>query len=209
MIIENRTLENGAIIAIWEITEDIDELLGIINFNPFVIEQIYNFGSDKRKLEYLAVRALVHEICGENANIEYNTDGSPFLTGANFNISITHTGKYAAIIIHPNRKVGIDIERQSDRVMRVKHKFLNEKELQYIDSRSEKTHLTILWAAKEALYKIIGVKIVEFTEQIIVDKFQPYLHGEITANETCSSMHNSYELEYQVTPEYVMAWTVK
>ncbi len=209
MLIEEKHFDNGAKLFVWEITESVDELLGVINFNPFVIEDIFNFGSEKRKLEYLAVRAIIYTMYSTEVGIEYNEDGSPYISDRSVEISITHTGKYAAVLLHPTKRVGIDIERVSERVERVKKRFLSSEELSHIDKDNERTHLTIMWAAKEALYKVIGVKIVEFTEDIIISTFVPYLEGEIVANETCSEAKREYELSYRVYPEFVLVTTVE
>ncbi len=208
MITQQTTLPNGATIVVWEITETIDELLSIINFNPFTIEQIYNFTSVKRKLEYLAVRAILYTTHSKTANIEYNPDGSPYLSDNSAQISITHTGKYAAVMLHPSQKIGIDIERQSDKVVRVKHKFLSPSEIENIDPRSEKTHLTIHWAAKEALYKIIGIRNIDIINQIQISPFSAYINGEIEAHETNTPNRQTYHIEYDVHHEYVIAWAI-
>ena len=49
--------------------------------------------------------------------------GYPFLTDNSYNISISHTGKYVRIILNKYRKVGIDIEKISDKVLRVRNKY--------------------------------------------------------------------------------------
>ena len=133
----------------------------------------------------------------------------PYLADHSQQISITHTGEYAAVILHPCHPVGIDIERVSDKVARVKHKFLNKSELAFVDSRSEKTHLALMWSAKEALYKVMGQESVDFINDIIINPFQPYLEGTMTAQESCTAAHARYTVEYRVYPEFVMAWVKK
>ena len=49
-------------IILWTIEESKDELLEILNFNPDIIEQISAFNSEKRTLEYLAVRCALKEV---------------------------------------------------------------------------------------------------------------------------------------------------
>ena len=129
-------------IILWTIEESKDELLEILNFNPDIIEQISAFNSEKRTLEYLAVRCALKEVL-PNAIISYDNNGKPYLNNCNYNISISHTGHFAAIIISQSHSTGIDIERITERVERVKHKFLSENELSNIDSKSERTHLAL------------------------------------------------------------------
>lgn len=209
MLIEQTPYENGITIALWHITESSDELLERLDLDPFVMEQVYRFSSEKRRREYLAVRVMLSEICGSPQTIEYLPSGMPYLADHSQQISITHTGEYAAVILHPCHPVGIDIERVSDKVARVKHKFLNKSELAFVDSRSEKTHLALMWSAKEALYKVMGQESVDFINDIIINPFQPYLEGTMTAQESCTAAHARYTIEYRVYPEFVMAWVKK
>ena len=173
MIVEQQTLENGGVIALWHITEDRDQLLETLELDPFILEQTFAFSSAKRQLEYLAVRNLYKAIMGEQPNIHYKENRAPYLDEGKGEISITHTGSYAAIYLHPTAKVGIDIERITDKVIRVKNRFLSDEELSFVDPRNEKTHLTILWAAKEALYKLAQIDNLEFKTEIHIAPFTP------------------------------------
>lgn len=191
-------------IILWTIEESKDELLEILNFNPDIIEQISAFNSEKRTLEYLAVRCALKEVL-PNAIISYDNNGKPYLNNCNYNISISHTGHFAAIIISQSHSTGIDIERITERVERVKHKFLSENELSNIDSKSERTHLALLWAAKEATYKILNIPQLSFYD-IETDKFQPYLNGDFNAKIKNNDILN---LQYKVYRDFVLVWTIK
>jgi phosphopantetheinyl transferase len=209
MLIEKLEFENGLTIALWEMTESVDELLERLELDPFIMEKVFSFSSEKRRLEYLAVRVMLNEVCGSKKTIAYLPSGMPYLSDNSAQISITHTGKYAAIILHPISPVGIDIERITDKVARVRTKFLSEEELSFIDMRTEKTHLAIMWAAKETLYKIIGVETVNFINDLHLEPFQPYMEGEINATESCTKNRASYSLSYKVYPQFVMVWVKK
>ena len=65
MIIEQIQTENGGIIALWHITESRDELLEMLNLDPFIMEQAFAFSTLKRQLEFLAVRAMYKEVTGK------------------------------------------------------------------------------------------------------------------------------------------------
>ncbi len=209
MLIEKETVEQGAILALWKITETVDELLDALDLDPFVIAEIAQFTSEKRKLEYLAVRVMLREVLGEKKTIVYDPNGSPRLQDGSYNISVTHTGSYAAIILHPTLRLGIDIERISDRVVRVQSKFLSKRELESIDQPTAKTHLALLWSAKEALYKIVQQAEVDFTRHFSVAPFVPRLSGSMLAHETRTAAAEQFELSYRVYPEFVLVWIVK
>ena len=208
MLLYEKNIKNGAIIACWKVEESVEELLLMLDNDEDLIQQIAQFGSEKRKLEFLATRVLLNTVLNDEKKIAYLPSGMPFLTDKSFNISIAHTGVYVTIILHPTKKVGIDIEKISDKAVRVKHKFLSESELDFVENSLEKTHLTLLWCAKEALYKIIDAEIIDFVTDLRVMPFQPYLEGEIQASEICTPQQKEYVLNYVVEPEICCVWTI-
>jgi len=209
MLLRKKNIANGAIIACWKVEESVEELLLMLGNDEEITQQISQFGSEKRKLEFLATRVLLNVVLDDEKKIAYFPSGAPYLTDKSFNISIAHTGIYVTIILHPTKKVGIDIEKISDKVVRVKHKFLSENEINFVENSLEKTHLTLLWCAKEALYKIIDTEIIDFVADLRVTPFQPYLEGEIQATETCTPQQKEYILHYIVEPEICCVWTIE
>jgi phosphopantetheinyl transferase len=209
MLLYKKNLENGGIIAGWKVEESVAELLLILKNDIELVRQIAQFGSEKRKLEFLATRVLLNTVLNAEKKIAYYPSGAPYLTDKSFNISISHTGIYVTIILHPEKKVGIDIEKISDKVVRVKNKFLSETELDFVLRDCEKTHLTLLWCAKEVLYKIIETEIIDFVVDLRVMPFQPYLSGIMNAAETCTQHRRKYDLHYVVEPEICCVWTVE
>lgn len=93
----------------------------------------------------------------------------PFLEGEPFHFSISHCGAYAAAIVSRTFRVGVDIELVTPRIMRVAEKFLNDGEMNLFNEdygifleqwglrgRVEQELLTLIWSAKEALFKWYG-----------------------------------------------------
>ena len=71
---------------------------------------------------------------------------------------------YAAVITS-NYNVGIDIEKISDKAIKIKHKFL-EIELNYPIEFDNQISL-IYWNIKESIYKAIGIMGVDFKKNIL------------------------------------------
>jgi 4'-phosphopantetheinyl transferase EntD len=93
----------------------------------------------------------------------------PFLEGEPFHFSISHCGAYAAAIVSRTGRVGVDIELVTPRITRVAEKFLNDGEMNLFNEdygifleqwglrgRVEQELLTLIWSAKEALFKWYG-----------------------------------------------------
>jgi 4'-phosphopantetheinyl transferase EntD len=93
----------------------------------------------------------------------------PFLAGGAFHFSISHCGAFAAAIVSRKFRVGVDIELVTPRITRVADKFLNDGEMNLFNEdyaffleqwglrgRVEQEFLTLIWSAKEALFKWYG-----------------------------------------------------
>ena len=148
--------EKNCSIGVWEISESVNELKAFSEEVKF--DQIK---SEKRRLEVLAVRALLKEICG-NAKLDYNKYGAPFLDN-NKNISISHTKQLVAIIVS-ELKSGIDIEINSERVLKVKNKFLSV----YDNTNETQEDLTIAWSTKECIFKWHQKGNLNFKDDILI-----------------------------------------
>ena len=131
--------------------------------------------------ERFASRVLLKELLGEEVRVDYHSTGAPFLACVPLYISISHTKDYVAVILD-ERPTGIDIEYRSDRILKIRSRFMNPEEEAGIDPGHEVEHLLIHWCAKETLFKIIGQEGVDFQKHLHVNPF-PYLpSGTFTGN---------------------------
>src|SRR6201999_144711 len=105
----------------------------------------------------------------------------PFLAGHRFHFSISHCGSYAAAIVSSNSRVGVDIELITPRIEIVAHKFLSEEESHFFNEdytlfleqwglrgRVYQEFLTLIWSAKEALFKWYGRGELDFKRDMQV-----------------------------------------
>lgn len=156
--------------AIWNITEHKDELLQLIG-DRFHDEHA---ASRQDNLHWLASRVLIRHLFSEHI-IEVLKDefNKPSLTidGLPYHLSITHSFQYAAVIISKTRTVAIDMERLDERIQRVKHKFTRNDEFAYLQPDEESKMLTVIWSAKETLYKYYGKKELDFKLNLKVEPF--------------------------------------
>jgi phosphopantetheinyl transferase len=82
--------------------------------------------------------------------------GKPYLSDNEFNISISHSFDYCAVMFHPFRNVGVDIQKIEDKLLPLAPKFLTDREIEML--KDNLLELCIAWSAKEAAYKHTGVK---------------------------------------------------
>ena len=124
-------------------------------------------------------------------------------------ISISHTSRFVAILLHPDEDLGIDIESLDRDFSAVEKKALSEDEIDDLDDRKKNLQLAIYWCAKEAIYKRMSLSGVDFAEQIEVERFNPRDEGEIYATFTHKDgTELEFELSYEVIENHVMVWVV-
>ena len=205
----HHTYEGGGI-AIWHITETADELYALLGTTKYDI-QLAEKKNDARRAEWLAVRLLVKELFGSEAEVAYHPTGRPYLKNSTTHISISHTKGFAAVAYHHRAPLGMDIEFISSRVERIASRFTTQAEASSIDVHDEDArqmyHL-INWSAKETLYKLFDdTRKAEFKEAFHI---APYTLGECGAMDAtvCGAEKSVLAVSYRTFPEFVCTWAV-
>ena len=141
--------------------------IGILDLKVFGQEHLNLL---KRDLEKTGSLFLLGELLKTNEfELAYTSANKPFLKGRTEHISISHSHDKLAIIIDQNQNTGIDIELMRDKVKKIQHKFLNPAELAFARDHIER--LITIWGAKEALYKLYGLKEVDFIKNLFIEDF--------------------------------------
>jgi Phosphopantetheinyl transferase len=155
-------INDFAKIAIWHIAEE----------KNFFLEKVpaqREITHPHKQLQHLAGRYLLQHLYPDFPYhlIEIADTNKPYLPNEEYHFSISHCGDYAAVIVSKDHRVGIDIELVTEKVEKVKQKFLNEQELNNIQySTFNIQHLTLLWCCKEAVFKWYASGGVDFKEHI-------------------------------------------
>ena len=204
-----KKLDNKAEIAVWQITETEEELMNITSVPTDEMEEISLFRSESQRKQKLAVRALLNELFEEKMYLNHHDNDKPYLENCATTISITHTEKYVAIIIHDQEEVGIDVESLDRDFAVVEKKALSEEEIDDLDDDKKNEQLAIYWCAKEAIFKRMSQNRVDFAEQIEVEKFNLRKEGELEATFIHKDEHEEdFELEYMMFDRHVLVWLV-
>lgn len=166
------TIDKKAKVLIWKIEESFNELHtnGILtNKNQIRLD---GMKSELHQRGFLSVRHLLKEAGYSDKDLIYDAFGKPHLKDGKF-ISITHSFTFSGIIISENTPVGIDIEKQRDKITKIAHKFTPFEEYKTIANHDALvSKLTIVWGAKESLYKIYGKKKLLFLHHIYIEDFK-------------------------------------
>jgi phosphopantetheinyl transferase len=88
-----------------------------------------------KRLQHLAGRFLLTELVPDFPHelIRIADTRKPFLENEAWHFSLSHCGDYAAAIVSRDKRVGVDVELVSEKVARVKNKFLTEEEMGMVD----------------------------------------------------------------------------
>ena len=173
-----------------------------------------------KRLQHLAGRFLLQFLFPDFPYhlVEIADTRKPFLKDEQYHFSISHCGDYAAAIVSKNSRVGIDIEIPVDKILKIADKFLSggEKKIfnnQYSTINTQGAELrtsdsrlqTLLWSAKESVFKWYGSGGVDFRKHI-------QLRKQNKENETihCYFSLSDVELviQYHQFDQLVLAWVV-
>ena len=158
-------------VYLWKIEESFDELIKGISLTPNSLLRVKSMKSELHQRGFLSIRHLLKEAGYSDEDVVYDNYGKPSLKDGNF-ISITHSFNYSALIISRCHKVGIDIEKQRDKITKIAHKFTPISEYKTIANHDALVRkLTVVWGAKESLYKIYGKKKLLFLHHIYIEDF--------------------------------------
>lgn len=188
------TVNSNTKVLIWKIEEPFDHLYENTVLTENCERRVMNMKSEIHRRGFLSIRHLLAIEGYTDFDLYYDDDGKPHLKDDK-HISITHSFNYAAIIISDG-EVGIDIEKQRDKIIRIAHKFTPIEEYRTIANDDALVRkLTIVWCAKESLYKSFAEKGVSFLQHIDVDNFD-LDQDRTTASVTYGSQIGHYDVSF-------------
>ena len=194
--------------GLWKTEETIEELRSRLHASYPYDEELSSLKAESRRLEYLAVRVLLKEMCGRELLISHHPSGKPFLVGQNENITISHTKGYAAVGLAPFSEVGIDIEWINERVRRASSRFIRDDELtgaSQMSSDEQIRQLLVHWTAKETIYKMLGRSGVDFQEDMRIMPFRLEQKGIVHG---LAFSENHFVINYSSEAEFVLAYSI-
>lgn len=188
-------------ITVNKINENIT--IGILDLDLFLTKR--NQKLTKRETEKEGALFLLNYMLKSNiTEINYTLKNKPYLKNRKEYISISHSNKKLAIIINTKENTGIDIEQIKEKVLRIKHKFLNKNELKFAGDDPEK--LITYWASKETLFKVSSQQPLNFILNLFVDDFYD------TAFTGLIIKNNFYKKHYLIKEkidDYILVYILK
>lgn len=198
-----KTLNNqSATLALWHLTEQPEDFFALYPSLERYRQTAFNdYHTYARRLEFLAERALLIEITGDEAlEIGHEPSGRP-VVGGKF-ISISHTRGYVALMLSASHEVGVDIEYRSERVRKIAPKFIRDDEAEEMEKLSTEEML-IIWCAKETAYKYFSADDLQYFEMRV---------SAIDAEKGSCRVENlkrgaTLKIKIEATKEYILTLT--
>jgi len=179
-----------------------------------------------KRLQHLAGRFLLQFLFPDFPFelIQIADTRKPFLPDEQYHFSISHCGDYAAAIVSKHSRVGIDIEVPSGKIEKIVHKFLSDKEQNIFNIQSAiytpqftgtgtEFHssgsrlLTLLWSAKESIFKWSGSGDVDFRKHIHLIAFRVCNEFK-TLNARFSKNNTDLAIDYMEFENLILTWVV-
>lgn len=157
-------------VKIWKITESYDELIQPITLTDTCMQRVLSMKSEWHQRGFLSVRHLLAEFGYTDADLVYDNNGKPHLKDGK-HISITHSFMFSGVIIS-DHEVGIDIEKQREKIAVIAHKFVGYEQDYLVNTADDYINkLTVIWCIKESLYKLFATPGMLFKEHFLVIPF--------------------------------------
>jgi len=169
MKIKTRVVSEGVSVSLCEIASPIEISDAVVYHG--LHHQVENVRSENRRHEIITEGVMIKELFGAKVSLAHRESGAPYLVEQGeelgTNISISHCEGLVAVAHCRDRKVGVDVEVVSDRVMRVRDRVLSADEIRFAGSSVVLN--TLAWTAKEALFKLIPETGVDFRADLHLD----------------------------------------
>ncbi|MEJ6792835.1 MAG: 4'-phosphopantetheinyl transferase superfamily protein [Lacinutrix sp.] len=157
-------------VKIWKIEESYDDLFSPLDLKTESLSRVLGMKSELHQRGFLSVRHLLRELGYTDRDLFYDDNGKPHLKDGK-HISITHSFIFSGVIVS-DKEVGIDIEKQRNKIVIIAKKFI-EYEFAYLDKKASDyiNKLTVIWGIKESLYKLFATPGMLFIEHFLVIPF--------------------------------------
>lgn len=171
------------------------------------LTELKSISNHKRRTEWLSIREIITEIMPLGEDICYDEQRKPHFKNSNFHLSISHSFERVAVGVSKKESIGIDVQRISNKISRIKNRFLNEHEQKIVPDSVEV--LTAYWSMKEALFKIYGVNDVFLKQNFEIKNFDYQNNvGKAIGITSTSEFYSEHNMEFQKLDDYMVAYNV-
>lgn len=190
---------------VWKITESFTELFREVALKDVCLHRLEKMKSELHQRGFLSVRKLLEQAGYTDFDLYYDLNGKPHLKDGR-HISITHSFEFSAIVIS-DRNIGIDLEQQREKIIRIADKFTDFDNDFFDKSNIPQTvrQLTAIWGIKESVYKFYSLNGLSLKENINVLPFDVE-QGELEAVVSYENFSNKHRAKFEEFEGYTLVY---
>ncbi len=164
------------VFGVWHIVEEERFFRRQLALTPAEEAELARY-KDLRRLEWLAVRYLLHLLTGNGERWPLVKDAfaKPFFLANNgLHCSLSHSkGLVGALLA--DVPGGCDLQVLTEKMPQLAPRFLHEEEIAFVKTFAADVQLDVqhvFWTAKESLYKAYGLKALDFRQHLRIEPFE-------------------------------------
>lgn len=173
--------------------------LGILDLAAFAKQEGLYIKREQEKAG--AQFVLKNLLAPEAVQLAYTGHNKPYLADHPAHISISHSHNRLVVLLNREKNTGVDIELIRDKVLKIRHKFLNAREAAF--AGQDVRRLITIWAAKEAMYKHYGLKQLDFIANLSVQDFEDSV---IFGNIETQDYKKAFQLMWEQLDDYILVY---
>lgn len=170
-------------VYIWKLPADTEERAGELLRAAWLQQRLEGVKSGTRRTEIIGAAMLLNGLLGTLGEIAHKADGAPWLPAfPTLQLSLSHSAGYcAAAIARAPMTLGVDIERRSNRALRIAPRFLTEQELRMLSAFSRNADCapmlpedaaTLAWSIKESVFKAVSLPDLSVISQVAIEEIR-------------------------------------
>ncbi len=200
------TVNEHTKVFIWKIEESFEWLAKDVKLTEHCQNRVNSMKSEIHRRGFMSIRHLLAEAGYTDFDLYYDEEGKPHLKDGN-HISITHSFEFSGIIVS-QKPIGIDIEKQRDKILKIAPKFTPLEEYHTLANEEAIVRkLTIVWGAKEGIYKLVGIPGLLFLHHIYVEDFS-FEDEEFKARLNYQGEQTNFTLKYLEFEGFTCVYTL-
>jgi len=200
------TVNEHTKVFIWKIEESFEWLAKDVKLTEHCQNRVNSMKSEIHRRGFMSIRHLLAEAGYTDFDLYYDEEGKPHLKDGN-HISITHSFEFSGIIVS-QKPIGIDIEKQRDKILKIAPKFTPLEEYHTLANEEALIRkLTIVWGAKESIYKLVGIPGLLFLHHIYVEDFS-FEDEELKARLNYQGEQTNFTLKYLEFEGFTCVYTL-
>lgn len=192
-------------IAVWDITESVEELRSGLIFNEEEEKEFAAISHTRSKKQWLATRNLLRTVLKSGNQVLYSTIGVPSLKDNVAHISLSHSEFKVALSSNTKFETGVDIQFYNEKILNIEEKFCNVDEQNWMPKNKDRSlFLHLLWGVKESLFKYYTTQMP--FGSVTALPFDLNDSGKIEAIRKRAGGLDAFHLSYRIFDNYFLVY---